>query len=731
MDIKKLSMEILRDLYGSSRRLAMYPLGHQVTQDSLRKPLENLNKIFSFKHSFSIEFFKDMIFGEGICLDDTIYVSGLALDMKKHKLTSITLYSRFNMEDLYHILLLLTSKPGSFENDIDGALKSKNIEFITVNQKDVPRLFDFEYPGPGGDSRQFSLENRTKSLILNNGGIIPAYYMGRLKDDDDISEWISVDFRLSYISQFFRESLLELDLERGKKLLEETIFSTNWLDDDVQADALSGLRKLFRDFLSKHKDDQILSDIYQLFKKVGAPESVLNQIFNKSSVLKLRTFQESEIIVNTLKYSDPSQVDPSSLKKTIFKLAAAGQTSYLSDLQDQLIRSLSSPTNELRQKGLHLVSTAADVLAKGGFREDFNYLCREAVRLALIPTETLEPVELAAELIWLSLKESLWQEMKFLSNTLRGIRDDLTHPESKRALASEKLTEIAESSFLSDIFTSILEKGWSDENRALFEAFSNLGAKGIVRMLTDRITDPDINMRSRAIKLLISMRKDSAEMLSQILSEHVEKHGGGPLDDDEWYFFRNILRVLKEIHAEESLPHIEVMTNWSDSRLKLEIIKTLEGMPAENAGKLLEKLASDENHEVRKAAVVAMGLMGHPDMIPRLMNIFLAQPDCRINAVAAIGRIGGPQARDRLIDIFEDDSYFTEYDISKRDSEQIKVAILKALSRIGDHTAIEKIEEYSRRDFDKSLFRKDLLSNTAKIILGSKGRKGQNDSIAS
>jgi len=32
MDIKKLGLEILRELYGGSRRLSMYPLGHPITQ---------------------------------------------------------------------------------------------------------------------------------------------------------------------------------------------------------------------------------------------------------------------------------------------------------------------------------------------------------------------------------------------------------------------------------------------------------------------------------------------------------------------------------------------------------------------------------------------------------------------------------------------------------------------------------------------------------------------------
>jgi hypothetical protein len=81
-DIKQLSLDILRDIYGSSRRLALYPLGHPITQETLKKPLSMLNDIFTFKHSFTIDLFKQRVLGEGVLLDDTVYVSGIALEMK-------------------------------------------------------------------------------------------------------------------------------------------------------------------------------------------------------------------------------------------------------------------------------------------------------------------------------------------------------------------------------------------------------------------------------------------------------------------------------------------------------------------------------------------------------------------------------------------------------------------------------------------------------------------------
>jgi HEAT repeat protein len=719
-DFKQLSLDILRDIYGGSRRLAMYPLGHPITQETLKKPLSGLNDIFLIKHSFAIELFKERLLAEGMLLEDTVYVAGLALDLKKHKLQNAVLYSHITVGDLYNFLSILVSRPGPFEDNVARILKSKNMDAVDVNVKNPPKLFSFDTDDLSDANRRFDIGERVNQVIAEKPDVIALYYMGRLKHDEDVREQLGVDFRLGYLANYFKEALKCLDRDKGLKLLEDAILSTSWLDDSVEPQTILGLQRLFCDYLSENPDQEVLSSIYQLFKKVGAPENVMNQVFNKSSILKLKTFQESETIVNTLKCADPSRVDPAALKKTVFKLAASQQRVYMQDLLDQLMRSLSSPTNELRQKAIHLVATAAEVLANGGFFQEYNHICKETVRLSLMPTDTLEPVELAAELAWLALKNSRWQEFKFLCRTLKGVTEDRFQAESKKSAAGKKLAEISESSQLARVVGNLLEHNWSEEANDFFEGFGSLGSKDIIRMLASKITHPDINVRSRVIKLLVSMKKDSAEILTEMLKEMVDRVKGGVISEDEWYYFRNILRVLRDVRAEECLPYLEMMISWPIVRMKIEVIKTLDGMSAAGAGKLLEKLTHDGSFEVRKSAVMAMGLSGHPDMVPRLRDIFLRDPGCRPVAIASLGRIGGTQARDILIGIFEDDQLFRDLGISKRDSEAIRMTILKALSIIGDEVAVQKLAEYSEKGLAKSLFKKDLISSTARIILGDR-----------
>jgi hypothetical protein len=718
-DIKQTSLDILRDIYGSSRRLALYPLGHPITQETLKKPLGTLNEIFIYKHSFTVDLFKDRVLGEGVLLDDTVYVSGIALEMKKHKLSRITFNSDLAIGDLYHFLSILVARPGPFQDNMARILKAKNITSIIINSDTPPRLYEFDrIEGISGE--KFYLEERIRDIISEKPGIIASYYMGRLKDDNDVLDELGIDFRIIYLARFFKDILLHLNRDKALTLIENALLSTNWLDDAIDSQAVLGLRRIFDDYLTENPDEQVLSAVYHLLKKVGTPESILGQFFNKTSILKLKTFQQSEDIVETLKYSDPSKVDLATLRKTIFKLAASQQNSYIEDIIDQLIRSLSAPTIEERQKTISLVESVAEVLANGGFFEEYSYICKEAVRLSLLPTQTSEPVELTAKLIWLAIKNSRWPEFKVLCRTLRGVIDDRLQAESKRELAGLKLAEVSSSDLIFKTASCLAEGNRSDDANEFFEGLSALSSKEIIKMLAGKLTHPDINIRSRMIKLLVSMKKDAGDVITETLGEMIERLNGEAISDEDWYYFRNALRVIKEVRAEGAIPLLEIMSGWPVARIKLEVIKTLEAMPPESSCQLLEKLSHDDNIDVKKAAVVAMGLSGDKCMIPYLREVFISNPDCRQIAVASLGRIGDTQSRDILIELYESPTLFKDLDIVKKESDEVKATILKALSVIGDELSLKKIEQYATKPMDKSLFTRDLLSNTAKIILGAK-----------
>ena len=206
VDIKILSLDILRDLYGSSRRLSMYPLGHPVTQETLKKPLSALNKIFAFKHSFAIELFKSNLLAEGILIEDTIYASGLAMDMKKHSINNVVFTSSANIGDLYHFLSLLATRPEQNRETFDRELQARNVTCIKVNVQRVHNLFRFDRVEMANEASRFLLPDRIRTILSRKPEIIVTFYLGRLKNDEDVLNLIDVDLRLGYLSGHFRDA---------------------------------------------------------------------------------------------------------------------------------------------------------------------------------------------------------------------------------------------------------------------------------------------------------------------------------------------------------------------------------------------------------------------------------------------------------------------------------------------------------------------------------------------
>lgn len=720
LDVKQLCLDILRDLYGSSRRLALYPLGHPITQETLKKPLSELNEIFQFKHSFTIEMFKDKLLAEGILLDDNVFVSGLALDLKKHKINDVSFNSQITIGDLYHFLMILVSRPSPFDDNVSRLLLSRKISAIKVNAANKFRLFDFDYSGAVSSDDHYELRDRTRYHLARKPEIIAAYYMGQIHTDEEVAALLDIDFRLPFLVPFFREILARLESRQALSLLESVLLATNWLDDSAGSQAVAGLKRLFNDYIAGKSDEAILSAVYQMFKKVGAPEPIINQVIDTPSFLKLKTFQETETVVNSLRFSDPSQVDPDSLKKIIFKLAISKQKSCLRDLLDQLISTLSSSGGQQGIQAAELVAAASEVLANGGFYDDFNYVCREVMGLSILPDDSAHNIELTGKLIWQALKNNRWQEFKVLARTLRGRAEDPLAPPTKKELSSTILAGIASSEIFSRVVANLLEHNWSEEASDFFEGLTAIGSRDTVKLLVSKIAHTDINIRSRVIKILVAMKHDSAPILTETLAEMVAKNNGGAISEDEWYCFRNILRVLKEVKAVKAAPYLEIIAGWPITRLKLEVIKTLENIYSADTGRILERLSADSNPEVQKAAVIAMGFSGDNEMLDRLAALLRTRRHLAVTIVASIGRIGGIKARDLLINIIEDEKLHAELQLTKKDLDEIRQSVIRILSGMDDDIAREKVKAYFPKSERIPFFKRNLLSETARTIIFDK-----------
>ena len=715
LDVKAICLDILRDLFSASRQLAMYPMGHPITNDTLRKPLEKLNSIFSFKRSFVLQVMNERLAAEGLLLENNVFVRGLLNDLLRHQVRVVEMFSDVGLGDLYHFLgrLSETNKPAGdyFQKYLD----SKAVKTIKINSPLPTTLFAFEESAVASPGTRFMLDARMKNLAGARPEVLTAFYLGKIVSDEDVATRLGVDIRLTFLVRHLASVVSEISEDEALEIFRQVIYSSDWLGEADDKEKLTGLRKLWKEYVKRSEDISALIPVYDIFKSVGATEEVLEFVFDKGTLIKLRGVRDAEEVISSLKTNRARDIDFHLLRKTVFKLAssvppAGGGPSPLDLLLRQLLDSMTSGNLDTRQRSLRLTIEAMTSLADGSFWQSFSNTVKEIVGLALKPGVGPELVELVSWTIEKAGEACLWEEMKICSQTLRMLAKDSSDARGK--LARSRLEELADSPILNDILVDAVLSGKGGSG--LYEAIASIASRRVAAVLVEKIDSPDKGIRARVIKSLVKMGHESGP---EVIRKFGEIVGRGETDDETaWYRLRNLLRVLGQVKYLEALPYFEILAGWRQARIKLELTSACESMEAAATMPILARLAVDLDPEVRRAAIIVMGMSAQQDAVKSLRAVFDDPRADRAQVVAAIGRIGGTASRDLLIELYENSDIFKRLNISKKEEQTIKIEILQALSSIGDDVARSKIELYSKAN-KGGLFKRDLLSKTASVLL--------------
>lgn len=712
MDIKAICLDIFRDIYAASRQLMMYPMGHPIMNETLKKPLDSLNTIFSFKKSFIVQVYNQRLTAEGLLLDNTVFIKGMLGDLAKHDITKVEFFPEITSSDLYTFLRILLEDKNQSGATIQEYLDEKNINSIKINELGSSPLYNINENIIGLPNVKYIPSEWVADILNDNPNIISSFYLGEISSDDDLLNKLDINIRLPFLAKYIKEIVAHMPEKKALDIITQVIYSANWLGESTDKKVLECIRKLWKDYAGLKEDISIILPVYDIFKSVGATESIIEFVFDKATFIKLKAVRQSEEIINHLKANRAREIDFQLLKTSIFKLATDKYSQPLEKLLKQLLDSLSSRVLDTRQRSLRLSIEAAEILADGAFWDIYNDFIKEVLRVALRPKSQNEIIELIAWIIEKSAEKAQWESIKSSVQTLKSIAVDKSDYKSMQA--SNKLAELAESSIITDILTgAVLDSKGEVE---LFETVAAIASRKVAAVLVEKIDFPERNIRARVIKSLIRMGK---QIGPEVIKKFAELVSAGESNDvDVWHKIRNLLRVLSEMKYYEAIPYFEILAGWKQKRIKLDLVSACEVIESPAVSGVLLKLAIDADKEVRKNAIITMGMSGHPEMINQLRNLFSIALSDQELIIAAMGRIGGTSARDILIELYENPDVFKELKASKKEEQNIKVALLKALSVIGDDVSKSKIELYSKSG-KSTLFKKDVLSETALILLSN------------
>ena len=201
--------------------------------------------------------------------------------------------------------------------------------------------------------------------------------------------------------------------------------------------------------------------------------------------------------------------------------------------------------------------------------------------------------------------------------------------------------------------------------------FSSLGPMAVPALLEALSQE-----RSRAIRVhLVGML---AAIGDQALPE-IRKQ----LRDKRWFFVRNLVWIIGEIGDARFVPHLGIIANHPDVRVRRETIRSTGKLQHEAAIQVLLSAIEDDDLEVQLLAIRGLGRPGAHGAVDRLREL-LRLPNLTGNntdviraAAIALGRIGSPAAAPELKKLTHRPLLFRRRRIQAREAAVWAVATLR------------------------------------------------------
>lgn len=188
------------------------------------------------------------------------------------------------------------------------------------------------------------------------------------------------------------------------------------------------------------------------------------------------------------------------------------------------------------------------------------------------------------------------------------------------------------------------------------------------------------------------------------------------LGDPRWFVVRNAIELLGEMRVAEADVELEKMLDHRDDRVRVAAASALAKLGPGVAAKGLRGALRDAPEEVRERAAEAMALQrtGSVDSIVRALD---KEDDNRVQMamVTALGQLGTPHAVEKLMDIARTDKGL----LNKRRPTPMRVAAVHALGEVKTSSALAALQTLLR---DKE---KAVRGAASWVMMGRKRESGK------
>lgn len=710
-NLRDLAIEVLRELWMSSRKVGLYSFDHPGVQRAAAKPFFYLVRYFKYKSAFSCVIQDRRLFVGGTPVPPLVFTKGLVAEWERAAVDSVLFRSEVTVNDLAVFLDRLSKRfpPSDYHNQYLQYLTKRKVFSIEINGDLAKKIFSRSNLYDPELEYDFSVEGMAAELLRREAALATALLAGEWKSDREALEEGGVEFRLAVLREFAGAVIGTYSEEKLLALVESQISGEDLNLLIEKSERVAALKNLLRSLAQHPQKDKVFGKVKELFTARGVQREIYEQTFDLAALFRFRSSEETEALINKVFSSAFAPDDFERFREVFPRLVASRQEEKLHEIFRVLLLNLTREDHSARQKALFLIRATLESLDTLRDEGNFDFLIDDLLTFVAEKKETFEFSEVFDSCLKICLKNRRYQPVAKMALALRQRLGGQNPDDAFGNVVAQKALEFFGADAVVEQLVGEIVEGKTTQIQAIRQALTAINNQKVALALAEVVTHPDRAVRQNALKILLHLGSNSLETFSRILNDgqtFIRQPDGNTLTQAAWFRVRNAIHVLGNLRDERALEVLGRSAIDPDPRVRGEVVRALEKIGGTKAGIILKQLASDRDGEVRKTAIITLGLVGTPDDVIFLRELFLLGSPERLPIFYAAGNLGGVQAKAFFLELLQPNSAAARLAFGRGDDVQVKAAIVKGLAKVNDPECAEKVRELG-----------DSLTNTQKVFI--------------
>ncbi|UCD17801.1 MAG: HEAT repeat domain-containing protein [Candidatus Zixiibacteriota bacterium] len=720
-NLNELVHEMVRELYIAAKKVSIYSVSHPISQKAIGRPFMLMEKVFRFKKYINLHISSGHLYALNIRTRPSIFTEQIMDYMHVLDIHDILFMRGMTANHLSVFLdrFVKRLRTGDYRNLMSTHLETNRIDTILINEELGNELFECGHRFQADVIRDFSVRGIIGSLLDPDFEQLATLISQQDEPQEEYIARYHHDYYPQLVAFLVPEKIGMIASDEVITLIVDRLSSSGSSSSESCRQLITGLNY-------HPRCDEILRRLDEIALEGSIDREAFTAAMPVTSKIRIASAEQIDQYLDETFNTDPSFQHLGDFQDHFGRLLRTGQQGKAQVVVNLVLEHLAGPNLDFRQRALVLLKEAINTYQTIGSITLLDQLNAGICDYIRDGRETFEFSDLIWDMAKACIADRQYEILASLCTVLSSKRQQMDGIWSYESVAVKKAIEELDRREVIARLVGELIDGNPAHSQYLKDIMTAIGSEEMAVALSGIISHESRNVRQQVLKILSGLGKASLTVFNRFMidnSNFEREENRRELPDEKWYQVRNAIFVLGALQDPEACRSLRHRLSDPDTRIRRAIVSALEKIGGEEATDLLLVMADDSDGEIRESAIIALGLVGTPEIVPELIALTGKQRGEIIRIITALGKLGGENARTFLSRLLNDPHLQSELTSSRSSREELKLATLKALGRIGDSKSIQTIKEFAQSNSgaQKLFFSGSKLNKVAEDILGRQG----------